>query len=101
MAFKVRFQFSIAVTILVIIVALTAAIASSLYLVSSRVAEETAGQLFSAVADGLYERIDNQMGWTLGLPRAASEPVPLAAHLAGSAERGAARLKCKTFIFLY
>jgi len=69
MAFKVRFQVSIAMTILVIIVALTAAIVSSLYLVSSRVAEETAGQLFSAVADLLYERIDNQMGWTLGLAR--------------------------------
>jgi HD-GYP domain-containing protein (c-di-GMP phosphodiesterase class II) len=69
MAFKVRFQVSIAMTILVIIVALTAAIVSSLYLVSSRVAEETAGQLFSAVADGLYERIENQMGWTLGLAR--------------------------------
>ena len=79
MAFKVRFQVSIAAAILLIIVALTAAIVSSLYLVSSRVAEETAGQLFSAVADGLYERIDNQMGITLALARLGAAQQGLAA----------------------
>jgi len=67
MAFKVRFQVSIAVTVVAIIVALTATIVGSLYVISSRVAKETAGQLFGAVAHGLYERIDNQMGWTLAL----------------------------------
>lgn len=67
MAFKVRFQVSIAVTVLAIIVALTGTIVGSLYVVSSRVAKETAGQLFGAVAHGLYERIDNQMGWTVAL----------------------------------
>jgi len=69
MAFKVRFQVSIAATVVAIVFALTAAIVGSLYVVSSRVAKETAGQLFGAVAHGLYERIDNQMGWTLALAK--------------------------------
>jgi len=69
MAFRVRFQVSIAVTILAIVVALTTAIVGSLYVVSVRVARDTAGQLFEAVAQGLYERIDNHMGWTLSLAR--------------------------------
>ncbi|MBE0532909.1 MAG: GAF domain-containing protein [Rhodospirillales bacterium] len=69
MAFKVRFQVSIAAAVVAIVVALTAAIVSSLYVVSSRVAKDTASQLFGAVAHGLYERIDNQMGWTLTLAK--------------------------------
>lgn len=67
MAFRVRFQVSIAATVVLIIVALTSATLGCLYFVSSRVAEETAGTLFDAAAQGAYERIDNQMGRTLSL----------------------------------
>lgn len=67
MAFRIRFQVSIMVTIVLIIAALTAAIVSSLYVISSRVARDAANQLFGAVAQGVSERIDNQVGSMVGL----------------------------------
>jgi len=67
MKFTVRFQVSMAATILLIIVALTAATLGSVYYASSRAAEETAGKLFRAAAQRAFERIDSQMGRTLAL----------------------------------
>ena len=67
MALRIRFQVSIAVCTMLIVVALTTMTLSCAYVVSSRIAREAASNLFSAVAQGAYERIDNQMGRTLAL----------------------------------
>ena len=67
MNFRVRFRVSIASIILLIIAALTGAMMYNLYKVSSRAERETAGTLFDVVAQGVYERIENQLGGILDL----------------------------------
>ncbi|CAA7613860.1 HD domain-containing phosphohydrolase [Magnetospirillum sp. UT-4] len=73
--FKVPFQVSIVSAILVIVVALSAATLGSVYVASSKTAEETAGQLFAGVARTAQERVDREVGDTLKLAGlGASQP---------------------------
>lgn len=67
MAFRIRFQVSIVTAILLIIGAMTAATLTSVYVASSRTADETATHLFSQVARGAHASIDRQVGQTLAL----------------------------------
>lgn len=67
MAFRIRFQVSIVTAILLIIGAMTAATLASVYVASTRTADETAAHLFSQVARGAHAGIDRQVGQTLAL----------------------------------
>ncbi len=67
MAFRIRFQVSIVTAILLIIGAMTAATLVSVYVASTRTADETAAHLFSQVARGAHASIDRQVGQTLAL----------------------------------
>lgn len=67
MAFRIRFQVSIVTAILLIIGAMTAATLASVYVASTRTADETAAHLFSQVASGAHAGIDRQVGQTLAL----------------------------------
>jgi HD-GYP domain-containing protein (c-di-GMP phosphodiesterase class II) len=65
--FRIRYQISIASAILVIIVALTLATLASVYVASSKAANESAEALFGAVSQGALERLDRMVGATLKL----------------------------------
>jgi len=67
MHMKIRFNIGIVTAILLMITAMTAATLASVWLVSSRTAEETAGHLFSSVTSTARERFDRLMGEVLVL----------------------------------
>lgn len=62
---RIRFNISIVTAILLIITAMTMATIGSVWLVSSRTAEQTAGQLFDNITGIARERLDRLMGEVL------------------------------------
>jgi|GEM_PF-624588 len=64
---RIRFQVSILLTLLGIVLALTGAIFSSVYIISTNAAEQTATGLFDEITRRVHERVQRQIGDALAL----------------------------------
>ncbi|MGC2854987.1 HD domain-containing phosphohydrolase [Novispirillum sp. DQ9] len=87
--FKLPFKVSIVSAILLIVAAITGTTLITVWVASSRAAEETARNLFSGVAQGVYERLDRQVGQTLRLAELGAVQTAIAPPAATDAADGA------------